>query len=311
MVEDRREILVGVDGGASNCRLRLEDRQGNLLGCGKSGLASIKWSIDETWNSILEAFFAAAQEANLDLQARNRYSFYLGCGLAGCEIAEARQEFLAKSPAIFAETYLESDAYTACLGAHAGADGAIVIVGTGVVGVQIEHGKAFYVGGWGFPHGDEGSAAWLGMELIRMTTQWWDSRYHEDSPLLRAVLSKFENSKTNLVTWANQANAKAFATLAPLIIEHGAHGDVNAQKLLGGVATELDKVNEVLLRNATQQNLPCCLLGGLAPLVEPWLSDQLRNRLTQCQNDATVGAVLMVRDRLAASGGRHDCAEKS
>ena len=112
----------------------MEDASGNLLGCGRAGLASIKWSVAETWRSIMTAFAAATQEAQIDVHAE-KYKFHLGCGLAGCEIPQACEEFLAAAPAIFASTVLQSDAYTACLGAHDGGDGAIIIVGTGVVSV--------------------------------------------------------------------------------------------------------------------------------------------------------------------------------
>jgi glucosamine kinase len=50
----------------------------------------------------------------------------------------------------------------------------LIAIGTGTVGYQIEGDKECKVGGWGFPHGDEGSGAWLGMEAVRMTLHWLD-----------------------------------------------------------------------------------------------------------------------------------------
>ncbi len=43
-----------------------------------------------------------------------------------------------------------TDAHAACIGAHNGADGAIIIIGTGVVGYQTQNGEGVQVGGWGF-----------------------------------------------------------------------------------------------------------------------------------------------------------------
>lgn len=297
-MNNKQDIFIGVDGGASNCRLRLEDASGKLLGCGRAGLASIKWSVAETWNSIMTAFIAAAQEAEIDIKNPN-YRFHLGCGLAGCEIPQACKEFLDKTPTIFATKCLQSDAYTACLGAHDGQDGAIIIVGTGVVSVQIENGNIVTVGGWGFPHGDEGSAAWLGMEAIRLTTQWLDGRYKVTSPLLSAIAHKFTNDTAQLVTWANKANAGAFATLAPQIIQHADNGDSNAIMLLQRAAQEIDKIGVVLAKKTQgEKTLPCCLLGGLAPFIEKWLGKDLNSRLVPCKHDAMVGAILMVKNRL-------------
>lgn len=296
-MKDKQNIFVGVDGGASNCRLRLEDASGKLLGCGRAGLASIKWSVPETWISIMTAFNEATKEAGIDVQD-NKHCFHLGCGLAGCEIPQACQEFLANAPSIFTTKHLQSDAYTACLGAHAGQDGSIIIVGTGVVSVQIQNGKTLTVGGWGFPHGDEGSAAYLGLEAVRLTTQWLDGR-HDDSPLLSAIAGRFSNDAAALATWANRANAGAFATLAPEVIKHADNGDNNAIELVQRAAREIDKIAMVLQKNVQGgKNLPCCLLGGLAPLIEKWLSDDLRQHLVPCKHDATVGAILMVRKQL-------------
>jgi glucosamine kinase len=294
-IHEKQDIFIGVDGGASNCRLRLEDASGKLLGYGRSGLASIKWSVTETWSSIMTAFAAAAGEAQVDIND-TKYRFHLGCGLAGCEIPEACQEFLAKTPPIFATKCLQSDAYTACLGAHDGQDGAIIIVGTGVVSVQIQNNKSVVIGGWGFPHGDEGSAAWLGLEAIRLTTQWLDGRYDNASPLLTAIFHKFSDDQSQLVTWANKANASAFATIAPLVMQYADEKDSNALKLVKQAAHEIDRIAAVLVKKTHgEQALPCCLLGGLAPFIEKWLSEDLRKRLVSCKHDATVGAILMVK----------------
>ena len=46
----------------------------------------------------------------------------------------------------------------------------------GTVAFQIEGDKEYKVGGWGFPHGDEGSGAWLGLEAVRLTLHWLDGR---------------------------------------------------------------------------------------------------------------------------------------
>lgn len=305
MSGEKIDIFVGVDGGASNCRLRLEDKDGNLLGAGKSGMASIKWSIDETWNSIMQAFALATKEAEINPKD-HKYAFHLGCGLAGCEIPQACQDFLSKTPKVFSSNFLQSDAYTACLGAHNGKDGSIIIVGTGLVAVQIDHGKVTIVGGWGFPHGDEGSASWLGMEVVRLTTQLLDGRIKVKSTLLSAVLTKFNDDATELVIWANQANAKAFATLAPLVLEHAKANDELAINLLHTVSKELDKVHYALLEKQDKQHmqsdnvkpLPCCLLGGLGPHITSWISEDLRSCLVECANDATVGAILMVKNKL-------------
>lgn len=48
-------------------------------------------------------------------------------------------------------------------------------------------------------------------------------------------------------------------------------------------------------REDTSKPLPCCLFGGIAPFIEPWLSEELRSRLVPRQKDASTGALLMIR----------------
>jgi glucosamine kinase len=183
--------------------------------------------------------------------------------------------------------------YTACVGAHGGSDGAVIAVGTGTIGFQVEAGKESRVGGWGFPHGDEGSGAWLGLEAIRRTLHWLDGRAPED-PLLQAVQARFDGDLDRLLTWANGASATEFAQLAPLVVEHAERGAPLALALGRQAAAEVDRISRALTAKS-QRPLPCCLLGGLGRFVEPWLEEALRARLVPCRYDAVKGALLLVR----------------
>ena len=65
--------------------------------------------------------------------------------------AGLRAAFLAAAPSA-AGVSLATDAHTAALGAHGGAPGAVIAVGTGSVGYRLHaDGSAKLVGGWGFP----------------------------------------------------------------------------------------------------------------------------------------------------------------
>ncbi|MFT8229552.1 ATPase, partial [Salmonella enterica subsp. enterica serovar Enteritidis] len=59
----------------------------------------------------------------------------------------------------FANIQFTSDAMIANLGAHMGGDGAILILGTGSVGLVKRGEDSFSIGGYGFPISDEGSGA--------------------------------------------------------------------------------------------------------------------------------------------------------
>lgn len=292
----KKRYFIGVDGGGTKSRLQLEDEHGNVLSRKINGPASIRWSVETTWDSIGKAFQAACAEAQLDVNDPN-IEFYAGMGLAGNEIPEARNAFLS-TPHPFKELLINSDGYTACLGAHENQDGSIITVGTGVVGFLIENQQAARVGGWGFPHDDKGGGAWLGVEATRMTVQWLDGRINS-SPLLMAIYKQFNNDSAALSTWANNADAKQFASLAPIVIEHIDLKDALALSLIKQAAAQVDLLYQGLLSHQKSKlTLPCCLFGGIAPFVQPWLNEQLKSCITERKQDPAQGAIIMIRNAI-------------
>lgn len=290
-----QNIFIGVDGGATKCKVRIEDEDGELIGQAVSGPANICLSVDKTWESIYHAIEEALKPAGMHVEDRN-LQFHMGLGLAGCEVVEAITEFLNR-PHPFATIELTSDSHAACLGAHQGKEGAILIVGTGVVGYQIQGGKGTRVGGWGFPHDDEGSGAWLGLEAVRLTFQWLDGRA-EKSPLAEDVFNYFNNEVERMSAWTSRANSSEYARLAPFVINHSQQEEIAAVRLMKKAAHAVDRVGFAMLKLQQDHRLPCCLFGGIAPFIEPWLDEELRACLAVRKGDANAGAILMVREQI-------------
>ncbi|MDR3477180.1 MAG: BadF/BadG/BcrA/BcrD ATPase family protein [Gammaproteobacteria bacterium] len=292
-----QDIFIGIDGGASKCKSRVEDAHGKLLGHALGGPANIRLSVDHSWQSVYHSIEEVLKLHGISLQDKN-YRFHVGMGLAGCEVPAAREDFLSRAHP-FTTIYLTSDAHVACLGAHGGQDGSIIIIGTGVIGYEIQDGVGLSVGGWGFPHDDEGGGAWLGMEVARLTFSWIDHRV-EKSALLEEVFAFFNNDIAEFATWANSANSSEFARLAPLVINHSQQADPWAIHLMKRAAIAINRVGVALEKIHVHKNLllPCSLFGGVAPFVEPWLDEALRSRLVSRQGDANVGAILMVKQVL-------------
>ena len=287
-----QDVFVGIDGGATKTIVRVENARGETLGQGQGGPANIRLSVEGSWQSINDALKEALAPSDLR-QDDDRHRFYCGAGLAGTEVTSACDQFL-NTPHPFARLILKSDGYTSCLGAHGGGDGALIAIGTGTVAFQIEGDKEVKVGGWGFPHGDEGSGAWLGLEAVRLTLHWLDGR-GEASPLLESVYAHFDNDLVRLVVWANQANATQFAQIAPLVIEHVKSQTPLAVALIQQAAREIDRLGAALAAQSVSKALSCSLLGGLASFIEPWLGESLRSRLVRCESDSVSGALLMIR----------------
>jgi glucosamine kinase len=288
-----QHFFIGIDGGGTRSTVRMEDETGQLLGRVVGGPANICLSVDESWQSIHSSLNSILQPLALSL-SNPEQTFHVGMGLAGSESTIARQAFLQKvQQQRVTSLIVASDAHIACLGAHGGEDGAVIIIGTGVVGYAIQANKQEKVSGWGFPHDDQGSGAWLGLEAVKITLQWLDGRSLV-SGLAQAVFAYFANNQVDFVTWANHANATAFAKIGPIVVRQAQIGDSVAIMLMQQAAEAVDRVERALVATRCS-SLPCALVGGMAFFVETYLSASLRKRLRPCQATPDVGAMLMIR----------------
>jgi glucosamine kinase len=292
-----QDIFIGVDGGGTKSKVRIEDSTGRLLAQAVSGPSNIRLSVDAAWHAIHQACEEALKIAGIS-HADKQYQFHAGMGLAGCEVKEIFTDFINR-PHSFTTLKVTSDAHTACIGAHGAKDGAIIVVGTGVIGYQIQQGHTMRASGWGFPHDDEGGGAWLGLEAARYTFQWLDHRI-EKNPLVEDIFAFFNRDIEYFIQWANRANSTEFARLAPLVINHSQQEEALAIRLMKKAAHAIDRIHVALekVRGNRDESLPCSLFGGIAPFIEPWLGDDLRASLVPRKADANVGAILMVKDAI-------------
>ncbi|BBH52519.1 BadF/BadG/BcrA/BcrD ATPase family protein [Fluviispira sanaruensis] len=296
----KKNYFIGVDGGGTKTQIRLESEDGKVLGEGLAGPANIRLSVDVAINSIVSAFEQALQIANLtEMRFSDEVQFHVGMGLAGYEVHSVREEFLAKQKGLgFAHCHIQSDAFVACLGAHSGNYGSIIICGTGVVGLKYAKKGKFQVGGWGFPHGDEGGAAWLGLEAIRKTLHLCDGRGIE-SPLLLHIKKKLGDKVESVTEWACYANATKYAELARDVFKFAEEKDSIALYLLNNAATHIEKIFFALdkVENETKIKLPCSLVGGVSQFILPLLKPNIKKRLVPARGDACDGALLMIREK--------------
>lgn len=292
----KKNIYIGVDGGGTSSRLVMRNAEGDLLGTGYSGAANIRLSVDTALASIQEALQQAFSQSSIQQNDHN-YCFHIGLGLAGTEAKSACIEFLARFPR-FDTVVLESDAVSACFGAHNGQDGAIIIIGTGVIGYKIIQGQHQRVGGWGFPYDDTGGGAWLGLQAIRYTLECYDGR-RAPSPFLDEVYTFFHQNIEELIAWATQATATEYATFAPLLIKYMDQKDPYAIELIEGSAVGLSRILKTLI--ADSESIPVCLCGGLAQYIEPYLKKLINITIVPPLYDASEGALLLLKNKIIGS----------
>ena len=281
-------LFIGVDGGGTGCRARIEDVEGCLLGTGISGPAALRIGFDRALAEVKKACCAAIEEAGLDSNALN--SVHAAVGLAGVGRKGALEQLM-QQPHPFRSVIYAHDATIACIGAHGARDGGIVIVGTGSVGFALVGGCEFRVGGYGFPMSDEGSGADLGLQAIRLALRAYDERAVGAS-LTREVMMRFNNDPFDAVAWMDRATATDYAAFAPLVIRHADSGDPAARRIVRDAAEQIDE----LVRRLSECGAPrVVLLGGLASSMQPWLAPDVQRRLVPVEGDAVDGALRLAR----------------
>jgi glucosamine kinase len=288
-------FFIGIDGGASSCRARLRDLEGNLLGEGSSGPANIHLDLDLAKESIRAASRAAIRAAGRD--ERILHYTHAGLGLAGAGLKSACEQLRAGLTS-FASTAVSTDAYIAWLGAHRGGNGGIVILGTGSCGLAIVDGQRTDVGGWGAEISDEAGGQRMGREALRRTLWTFDGRA-ERTKLSELILDRYRRDPARMVSFAARATPAQYAEFAPLVLEYASRKDPLAMELVQEAADAAGKIIDRLIAGGASA---ISLVGGLAEPLTPWLPSRLSSLLSAPQSDPLDGAILMARQ--AVQSGR-------
>jgi glucosamine kinase len=292
------QFYIGVDGGGTSCRARIEDAQGRVVGQGAAGPATTRLGADRSMQAVRTASLAAAADAGLPPTALAHTG--AGVGLAGIDRKGAREALL-ELPHPFQRVVYATDANVACLGAHSGRDGGIVVLGTGSIGYARVKGRELRIGGYGFPISDEGSGAELGLQAVRLALRAHDGRAAA-TPFLLEVMRRLGPDAVTVVAWAEQATATEYASLAPMALSYAEEGDRFAEQIVAEGAGHAD----VLIRSLVEFGAPrISLLGGLASRLLRWLSPDVRPFLSPPEGDAVAGALLLAgREQRAATEPR-------
>ena len=292
------ELVLGIDGGGTSCRAALAGMDGVIIGRARSGAANIRTDLSGARANIVEAARLAFVDAGRDPALIPETPALLG--LAGSNVGTYRQQLQAILP--FRQSVVESDAVIALEGALGEADGAIAVLGTGTAFMVRRDGLVRTVGGWGFLIGDQGSGGRIGRDLLEETMLAYD-HIREASPLTEALLAVFRGNPRDVVEFTTTAKPGDFGGFAPMVFEHAAKGDAVAGRILARAVSDIEASLGVLDLRETD---PLCLLGGLAPLLEPRLSQRYRALVRPPLQDALGGAVAMAARRFGPRGGKSD-----
>lgn len=295
------DYVIGIDGGGTSCRAALADRNGTLLGRGKSGASNILTDPDTALRHIAEAAELAFEDAGLtpDLSSASAI-----LGLAGNNVGGAVGYVTERLP--FARSQIVSDGVIALQGAIGDEDGAIGIVGTGTVYIIRSQGQFRSVAGWGFQVSDLGSGARLGQLALQETLLAFD-RIRPMTPLCEAILAEFDNNPELIVDFARLAKPGDFGRQTPKVFDYARRGDETALRILHTGAAGIDEALDAVMA-LSGDKAKLCLLGGLAPLYPRYLAERHRLRLSEPRADAMTGAVELAVKAFASGARMEACA---
>jgi glucosamine kinase len=287
------KYLLGVDGGGTGTRVLLATRGGAVLAQANAGPSALGQGVSAAWRNILDGVQQAFALAGLPVPDWSQCA--LGAGLSGVHHQPWADEFVTTNPG-FARIAVENDAYIALLAAHGGLPGAMVAAGTGSVGEALyADGTRHQVSGWGFPVGDEGSGAWLGLRAVAHAQEVMDRRL-PGGPLAASIHQQCGNHRDALQAWCATAGQNEYAQLAPTVFASAT--DPAAEALLVEAAAAIERMAAALDPEAT---LPLAICGSVGRQLLPRLAGATRARCIASPRDAVHGALTLVHQSLEQS----------
>lgn len=285
------ELFVGIDGGGTKCKARLENEKGELLSEATTGPANASRDLDASIANIIRACELCLSKAELAPQKLSELK--VGMGLAGINLPEVKQAFSQRTLP-FADYKCTTDLHIACLGAHQGQDGTIIIVGTGSSGIAVSKGSHVIMGGHGFQVGDKGSGAWIGKMAVSHCLETRDGIVH-DNELAHAVMNTLGCSNTiELVSLAVSAPPAFFAKLSPMVFELAQAKEPQAHTIITEAANYISQLSHNLLQHSPSR---LAYIGGVSGPLIPYLDKALQSQLSTPLSPPEQGAIYLIKSK--------------
>jgi len=275
---------VGIDGGATNCRARIERLDGTLLAEGFGGSANPSHGKETVIQSILAAIDMALQK--VPESAIGYEQLIVGAGLAGLHLPKyvALMESW-RHP--FHRLFLTDDLTVATLGAHNGGDGAVAIVGTGFSALALVNEKQTLIGGCGFLMADQCSGSWMGYQAVQAVMLALDG-IGPKTLLIEQLQSKIGACAMDIAARYLGANASEYGQLAYDVFAAADQGDEVAQQILSQSSQFIETV-VLQLRKAEPPRIS--LVGGIATRMSERLSPEICKMLSPALSTPEQGAI--------------------
>ncbi|MGL4838036.1 MAG: N-acetylglucosamine kinase [Shewanella sp.] len=286
------QLFLGVDGGGSKCRASIYLADGTVLGTGVAGRANPLHGLTQALESIETSTRLALRDAGL--QETDCQLLVAGLGLAGVNVPHLYQDIINwQHP--FAAMYVTTDLHAACIGAHRGADGAVIITGTGSCGYAHVGNTSLSIGGHGFALGDKGSGAWLGLKAAEHVLLALDG-FAAPTGLTQVLLQQLDVSDAlGIVEKLAGKSSSCYAALARGVLDCAHQGDAVAAAI---VQEGADYISEMARKLFSLNPVRFSMIGGLAEPLQAWLAADVVATISPTLAPPELGAMYFAQQQL-------------
>lgn len=288
---NHNQLFVGIDGGGTKCKAIIVNSRNEILGTGVAGPGNPLHGFNQATDSIEQSARLALQDAGLKDTPLS--ALIAGVGLAGVNLPSLLKQ-MTQWQHPFQTMHLTTDLLIACMGAHQGSDGAVMIAGTGSCGFSYVNGQSFMLGGHGFPHGDKGSGAWIGFTACQQVLLSLDKLI--PSGVLTDLVMKYLEVRDAMQLVEVIANKPAafFAQLAGCVFQSAQANDAIAIAILKEGGAYLSDIARRLL----DKNPPrLSFIGGLSAAMTTWLDTDIQAILSAPLSSPEMGSILYAKQQ--------------
>lgn len=252
---------MGVDAGGTKTRAAFaRESEIQRTAEGPAGSVTVRGIADAT-DAMLQAVRAASAGETFA-------ALYAGAAGAGSPAVAAEIASLLQAAYPRAVVHVGDDVEIALRGAIPSGAGVVLVAGTGSIAMAADDaGTLHRAGGAGYVLGDEGSAAWIGLEAVRRLSRVYDGRDYEEetSRLVARHLAAPDRPALIRAIYGERVDVARIAALAPSIIAFAGKGNRVSRAIVERAAGELIALATSVARAANLHDaaVPVALSGGL------------------------------------------------
>jgi len=243
------KIYIGIDGGGTYTKAVAVSSSGKAV-CRECG-ETINFNAVgfDSASKNLEAVFDRITEK---IPKENISRVFIGCSALDSRAdGETVKKLMGRYSSLTVD--IDSDLYVALYGHTFGKKGAMIVSGTGSMGIAMSDGGDIFVcGGWGYAIGDEGSAYRIATEGLRAVSKMADGRAKK-TLLYEAAMNYYGISEPYALAekiYLPHFSRNGVAKFAKIVSECAKKGDSTAIAVLDSASEELVLLASTLLRKS-------------------------------------------------------------